>query len=241
MTVTINSKPMIEAFYRSAAVVIALVSMVCTQPCLAGADGGAVGTGSKNSPVAADTALSANKTDPEQAKAFFERAEALRKAGQDVKAAEYYLKAGEADPSYYLAFHQLSVVKASPEQVDEGISRLTELRKKRPRELMLHVALSELLEKKGEYKNAAHTLVGLVYLDAVPPEFHTKVEARIHYLLVKARDKRAKEKTVKNLSDEELDIVPPPLPESPLKKELSPSGSKESRMIKGVGNARLVP
>ena len=171
---------------------------------------------------------------PSDPKAHLMYGDALRGQGRDREAASAYLKAVELDPEYYLAYHKLSLVSASAEQIRKGIDRLTRLQAERPNELLLAVALSELLEKSGEFKAAALGLVDLVYRGAVPAEHQRKVEARIHYLLVQARQARLTGARSLKLSEEELDLLPPPLP------DLGEVGQGSDPLIPAGGNPRTL-
>lgn len=179
------------------------------------------------------------KANPGDVNARFQLAEMLRKLGRQGEAAHEYLNATELDPSLYLAYHQLTLVEADSSQLDDAIERLKKLKEEKPKELMLCVALSELLEKRGNYYQAARQLIDLGYANAVPVKFAPKVNARVHYLLSKAKEAQSKE-TVSAVDDEELEVVPAPLPESTLKKGIAASKYKESREMKGVGHVPLL-
>lgn len=179
------------------------------------------------------------RSNPADAKARLQLADLLRRVGRHREAAQEYLEVVDLEPSNYAAFHMLSVINADPAQVDEGIARLEKLKEEKPRELMLRVALSELMEKRGNYYQAARTLVDLVYQNAVPGKYNAKINARIHFLLTKSKDDKAK--TSGYIQEEELDSSPPPLPDSSLRKDLAASKLKEPRVMKGVGNAPLFP
>ena len=86
---------------------------------------------------------------PRDAKKRYEWADYLRKSGELHKAAIEYLEVTLLDPTYYVAYHQLLDCKPSDDQLDEAIERLTKLEVQRPKELMLRVALSEVLEKRA--------------------------------------------------------------------------------------------
>jgi len=179
------------------------------------------------------------RANPADANARLRLAELLKRVGRHREAAQEYLEVVDLEPSNYAAFHMLSVISADPAQLDEGIARLEKLKEEKPKELMLRVALSELMEKRGNYYQAARVLVDLVYDNAVPDKYHAKINARIHYLLTKSKDVQAKAGGY--IAEDELDSSPPPLPESSLRKDLAASKLKESRVMKGVGNAPLLP
>jgi tetratricopeptide (TPR) repeat protein len=179
------------------------------------------------------------KASPEDVNARFQLAEMLRKLGRQGEAAQEFLTVTELDPSLYLAYHQLTLLQADSSQIDDAIERLKKLKEEKPKELMLCVALSELLEKRGNYYQAARQLIDLGYANAVPPKFAPKVNARVHYLLTKAKDAQIRE-TVSEADDDDLDVVPAPLPESTLKKGIAASKYKESKEMKGVGHVPLL-
>ncbi len=180
------------------------------------------------------------RDNPSDPKAHFALAELLRKAGRQQEAAQEYLQATDLDPGLYVAYHQLSLLNADGAQLDEAIARLSKLKDEKPKDLLLRVALSELLEKRNRFYQGARVLVDMVYQNAVPDKYLPKVNARIHYLLVKARDSQETEKSA-SASEEEMDTLPPPLPESTLHKDLSASRLKETRVMRGVGHAPLLP
>lgn len=177
---------------------------------------------------------------PSDVKAHYALAEFLRQSGRHQEAAREYLKVTELDPVHYVAYHQLSTLNADPGQIDEAIGRLNALKEERPKELMLRVALSELLEKRGKFYQGARVLVDLVYQNAVPDSYLPKVNARIHYLLAKSRDSQEAEPGA-GTSEQEMDTLPPPLPEATLHKNMTSSRLKESRVMRGVGHAPLLP
>lgn len=177
---------------------------------------------------------------PSSSPAHFALAELLRRSGRNQEAAKEYLQAGLLDPSNYVAFHNLSLCDAEHAQLDEGIASLTKLQAEKPSELMLRVALSELLEKRGNYYQAARVLVDLVYRNAVPERFTKKVNARIHYLLAKSKEAhQGKDKNF--VSDEDIEATPLPLPEASLKKDLTASKIKEPKAMRSVGHTPLLP
>jgi len=175
---------------------------------------------------------------PRDAKLRYDYAELLRKSGDSHKATVQYLEVTSLDPTYYLAYHKLTMCQPSNEQLDEAIERLNKLEEIRPKELMMRVALSEVLEKRGELYKAARALVDLQYSDVIPPKYVPKVNARIHFLLSKAKDVQTTEKSQQ--TDEELDSVPLPLPDGP-NKDMSASKLKDSKVTEGYGHTKLLP
>jgi len=182
---------------------------------------------------------SALSDSPNSAQSHFDLAESLRKAGRGREAAQEYLAAGGLDPAMYVAYHQLSTVKAEQAQFDEGIERLSKLKDQKPKDLMLRIALSELLEKRSNYYQAARVLIDLGYMNAVPDKFQAKVSARIHYLLTMA--KTTQTPAEQNMSgEEELDASAPPLPDSTLQRNIGTAKIKEPKVMRGVGQTRLL-
>lgn len=190
--------------------------------------------------AAVEAARQVVQQSPENAKARYELGRALRIAGKNQEAASELLEATSMDPSLYVAYHELSLTKARPQQLDEAIDRLTILKDEKPKDLLLRVALSELLEANGKVYQASRILVDLVYQNAVPEKYVARVNARIHYLLSKAKDAHAAEKVAAEDPTEE-DSLPPPLPESSLRRNLSASKIKDSKSVQGFGHAPLLP
>lgn len=190
--------------------------------------------------AAVEAARQVVQQSPESAKARYELGRALRIAGKNQEAASELLEATSMDPSLYVAYHELSLTKARPQQLDEAIDRLTILKDEKPKDLLLRVALSELLEANGKVYQASRILVDLVYQNAVPEKYVARVNARIHYLLSKAKDAHAAEKVAAEDPSEE-DSLPPPLPESSLRRNLSASKIKDSKSVQGFGHAPLLP
>ncbi|MBX9569928.1 MAG: hypothetical protein K2X77_13605 [Candidatus Obscuribacterales bacterium] len=182
---------------------------------------------------------------PQDAQLHFKLGECLRNLGQLPQASDEYAKAGTLDPSMYVAYHQLSLTSQNAVQLDEAIEKLNKLANEKPKELLLRVALSELYEKRGNYYQAARTLIDLSYANAVPEKFKTKVATRIHNML--ALSKTQKNQTVEAAtastpnSDEELDVVPAPLPTPTTKRSLAHARLKDKKEVRGMGHTPLVP
>ena len=175
---------------------------------------------------------------PRDAKLRYEYAELLRRSGDLHKGAVQYLEVTSLDPTYYLAYHKLTQCQPNNDQLDEAIERLNKLEELRPKELMMRVALSEVLEKRGELYKAARALVDLQYADVIPPQYVPKVNARIHFLLSKAKDVQTAEKAQQ--SDDDLDSVPLPIPDGS-SKDVSASKLKDSKVTEGYGHTKLLP
>lgn len=187
---------------------------------------------------AARAAVNAN---PQDAQAHMQLGDALRHAGRNREAAQEYLAAANLQQDLYVAYHQLSQICNDREVLDEAVAKLTAEKEQHPQDLMLRVALSELLEKEKQYYAAAKPLIELQYANTVPRKYGTKVEARVHYLLSKAKQAQLKEQDQPIATDEELDIVPAPLPDSNLRKGLTASKIKDSKELKGMGHVPLLP
>jgi len=188
----------------------------------------------------ADQAVQSAPRDP---KKRFEFAELLRKSGEPHKASIQYLETSVLDPSYYLAYHELITCKPTDEQLDEAIERLTKLEEEMPKELMLRVALSEVLERRGETYKAARALVDLQFGEYIPPKYANQINARVRYLLGKAKDTQTTEKAqqVGQTPTDDLDSVPLPIPENTTTKDFSEAKLKDSKVTEGYGHNKLLP
>ncbi len=248
MLLLIKLKPVLRASgiaittsFVATLVSICGMSVSCGAQAQAGADGTAMFVQGQGDPQAQlQAARDLVRANPADAKAHYALAELLRKAGRHHEAADEYVATVEQEPTLYVAYHQLSTVNADDAQIDQAVAMLNRLKEDKPKEMMLRVALSELLEKRGKYYEGARVLVDLVYQNAVPDKYLPKVNSRIHYLLAKSRDSKETDKAA-GFAEEELDTLPPPLPEATLHKELSTSRLKESRVMRGVGHAPLLP
>jgi tetratricopeptide (TPR) repeat protein len=195
---------------------------------------------------AARDAVAANPKDP---RAHLALADVLRKGGRAHDAIDEYLETTNLDPSIYIAYHQIAALNADADKMDEAITRLTKLKDERPKELMLRVALSELLEKRQSYYQAARVLIDLVYTNGIPVKHRPQINARIHYLLTRAKEAQMAEKDEEAATDG-LDVVPAPLPDNGhnnhegrevREKGLTASKIKESKEMKGMGHVPLQP
>jgi tetratricopeptide (TPR) repeat protein len=177
--------------------------------------------------------------EPSDAKLRYNYAEALKRALRSREAAREYLAATELDPTFYHAYHQLSVCTSDKGLLDEAISRLNHLKDEKPKDLLLRVALSELYEKRAEYYLASKVLVEIIYLNAVPEKYLPKINNRVRYLQSKVKDMQALDKMA--AGDATEDAGPAPLPEANLSRDLSISKVKEPRVMQGYGHATLLP
>ncbi|MBZ0187087.1 MAG: hypothetical protein K8F91_12640 [Candidatus Obscuribacterales bacterium] len=183
---------------------------------------------------------------PADAKAKFEYAELLRQAGKTADASNAYLQVSEIDAAFYVAYHQLSLICQDQSILAEAVKRLEYLLQTKPKELLLRVSLSELLEKQGDYYRASRTLIDLVFADAVPPKYAKLVNDRIRFLQAKAREVQVLRKASEiKLGHGDVDL---PLPDETLKKGLYASRpehwqqqslSETDLNDTGFGNTRL--
>ncbi len=183
-------------------------------------------------------AKAASENNPADAKLKFAYGEVLRRAGKPKDACRLYLEAAELDPQYYLAYHQMSLICEDHNQLQEALTRLNHLKAERPKDLLLRVAMSELLEKKGDYYKGAHTLVELVYDNAVPEKYLDKVNRRIRFLMSKARDNYAA--TALTQHEETVDAPPLPLPEGSLNRDFSGSKIREPKTMRSMGHVPVL-
>lgn len=176
---------------------------------------------------------------PRDFKAHFALAELYKRAGANKDAVKEYAQATELNPACYVAYHQMAFSNPDSATVEAAIERLNRLKDEKPRDLLLRVALSELLEQRKEYYHAARTLVDLLYQNAIPEQHVAKVNSRIRLLLGKAKDMQTLEKA--RGEEDDMEVVPPPLPEASLRRSLHASKIKEPKVMPGVGHAPLLP
>ncbi len=202
---------------------------------------------SQNQPTAIpdlDKARENTENNPSSPDLSFKFAEALRLNGESVKANHQYLHTTEVEPAFYLAYHQLFLHCNDERILDEAINRLRFLKQDKPNELMLRVALSELLEKKREFYEASRELIDLVFTNLVPEKYKEKVNTRIRYL--QAKTTTAQSHREANAGDAHLgeSISKPPLPvnEDMLKRGMSLSKVKfDTPDLDSDANFRHVP
>jgi tetratricopeptide (TPR) repeat protein len=223
-----------------------LAALSLSQPAKSMAQARAENTAAGTSAVeqlaqALKAARQAVNDDPDDADAHVRLGDLLHKSGRNREAAQQYLAATNLRHDLYVVYHELSLVSDDPQVLDEAINRLNGDKEKNPKDLMLRVALSELLEKRKNYHEAAKALIDLQYTNAVPPKYTARVEARIHFLLTKAKEVQQKEVEPPVATDEELDILPSPLPDAGLRKGLTASKIKDSKELKGMGHVPLLP
>ncbi len=197
----------------------------------------AQGTASHAKVTNVDEARRLSDANPQNAALKFQYAEALKKAGKTTEAAREFLAVTEIDPSYYIAYHQLTLCTPDANTLSEAVKRLTYLMADKPKEMMLRVALSELFECQRDYFQASKVLVDLVYENGVPTKYISRVNNRIRLLQVKAREKYVKRKQEE--VSEGTDTPPLPLPEENLARGLSASRLEKSSEIDGYGHSLL--
>lgn len=186
-------------------------------------------------------ARSAVKSTPTDAQKHFHLAELLRKSGRINEACTEYAEATKLNPEMFVAYHQLATSSTDVQILDAAVDRLNKLKETKPKELMLRVALSEVLEKQKQYYQAARTLIDMQYESGIPDKYKTRINARIHYLLARSKEHQLLSEKHPVPNDEELDVVPAPLPEPGLRRGLTASKIKESKELKGMGRVPLLP
>lgn len=193
-------------------------------------------SGQEAAPTMEDLKLSLEKAEANPANPAFrlEYAETLRKMGKKKEANHQLMAVTDVDASYYVAYHLLAKHCKDAKLLKEATRRLEHLKITKPKELMLRVALSELLEAQGDFYHASRSLVDIVFLDAVPPKYKQKVHARIRYLQAKARDSHAGRST--GTQDSIASDNDPPLPEESIKRGLAASSIQKDD---NFGNASL--
>ncbi|MBX9687478.1 MAG: hypothetical protein K2X27_12295 [Candidatus Obscuribacterales bacterium] len=181
---------------------------------------------------------------PNDAQLHYKLGESYRKQGDNERAAAEYALAIKNDSSLWVAYHQLSLTCNDDKQIDEAIEKLLKLETEKPRELLLRVALSELFEKRGNYYQAARTLIDLTYANAVPEKFRPKVTSRIHNMLSLAKSQHQESEAPKTaIGEEELDVMPapPPMPAPGSKRSIAHAKLKDSKEVRGMGHTPLLP
>lgn len=177
------------------------------------------------------------------AQTHYKLGEAYRKLNNFSQASLEYVKAINLDQALWVAYHQLSVVSNDEKQIDEAIDKLIKLEQEKPRELLLRVALSELYEKRGNYYQAARTLIDLTYANAVPEKYRLRVSARIHNMLALSKSSQHEPETasIVQTGEEELDLIPAPLPTQSTKRSIAQAKLKDSKEVRGMGHTNLLP
>ncbi len=191
-----------------------------------------------------DKARENSENNPSSAEMSFKYAEALRINGESMKANHQYLHTTEIEPSFYLAYHQLFLYCSENRILDDAINRLRFLKQDKPNELLLRVALSELLERRKEYFAASRELIELVFANLVPEKYKEKVSTRIRYLQAKTTTAQAQRDANTSDANHSDSISHPPLPvnDDILKKGVSLSKVKfDTPDLDADANFRHVP
>ena len=184
---------------------------------------------------------------PKDAQLHFKIGEVYRKLGQLGPAADEYVQATNLDANLWVAYHQLTITSEDSKQLDQATEKLTKLETEKPKELLLRVALSELYEKRGNYYQAARTLVDCTYAGGVSEKWRVRVNARIHNMLLLSKSQKlAPEDVASNAAgyngpEDEMDIMPAPLPVPSSKRSLAQAKLKDAKEVRGMGNTPLVP
>ncbi len=191
-----------------------------------------------------DKARENSENNPSSPDLSYKYAEALRLNGESVKANHQYLHTTEVEPSFYLAYHQLFLNCNDQRILDDAINRLRFLKQDKPNELMLRVALSELLEKKREFYEASRELIDLVFANLVPEKYKEKVNTRIRYLQAKTTTAQSHREANAGDAHNTESIARPPMPvnEDMLKRGVSLSKVKfDTPDLDSDSNFRHVP
>jgi tetratricopeptide (TPR) repeat protein len=178
---------------------------------------------------------------PDSGEAHLHLAKALRHQGRNREAAQEYILAANMQQNLNVAYHELIQITDDPQVLDDAIAQLNDIKDKDPTNLMLRIALSEVYEKRRNYHDAAKALVELQLANAIPPNLVKRLDSRVHYLLNKGKQVNEMHGDVQVATDEELDVVPAPLPNAGLRKGLTASKIKDSKELKGMGHVPLLP
>jgi tetratricopeptide (TPR) repeat protein len=178
------------------------------------------------------------KATPQDAKARFQLGKALLAAGNKKDAGTQFLEATTLEPKLYVAYHQLTLCKPSNDELDEAIERLNRLQDQHPEELMLRVALSEVLEQRGDCYAAGRSLIDYTYKYKVAPGLLPKIQARIHFLLSQTKDGNSAQ-TAKT-SDAGLEPLAAPSPEMQARRNFAASKTKDAQ-VPGFAHSNVLP
>lgn len=191
-------------------------------------------------PTAAEIEAAKAKSDanPADAKLRFEYGEMLRKSGDLAQASVQYLHATELDASYYIAYHYLAQTCTDKTMLEEGVQRLTHLMDQKPTDLMLRVALSELLETQGKYFEASRPLIKLVFTNTVPAKYVDQLNKKIRFLQAKAHAQHVATKAQES-STSRMEKTALPLPDESLRQGLDEARLEQGASSHGFGHSRL--
>ena len=191
-------------------------------------------------PTFQDLKLALEKSDanPANPKLRFDYAQLLFKMGKHKQAAKEFIAVTDIDASYYLAYHMIALHCSDAQLLKEATKRLSHLKESKPKDLMLRVALSELLEAQGDYYRASRALVDLVFLNAIPDKYRKKVDARIVFLQAKARDAHADRHSATHHHTDSVNTNPP-LPEETITRGITASKVKSNEQNSSIGNVPI--
>ncbi len=127
-----------------------------------------------------------------------------------------FLKLTSLQPKYYQAYHELVLLPLTKEELASLIDLLAQQKLTKPKDFTYYLALSELYEKDGQYYLAARALVDSSFANVVPSKYGHLLSSRINLLLLKAKNADTDQHIAPG--DEDLDNLPPPIPESKLKR-----------------------
>lgn len=192
----------------------------------------------KPSIEALKAALEKSEANPSDPKLKFEYANMLLKAGKKKQALNEFLAVTDVDASYYLAYHMIALHAKDEKMLAHATKRLAHLKETKPKDLMLRVALSELLEAQGDYYRASRALVDLVFLNAIPAKYKKKVDSRIVFLQAKARDAHADRHSAVHHHTDTVNVSPP-LPEETINKGIQAAKVKSNQTNSSVGNVPI--
>ncbi len=170
----------------------------------------------------------------------------LRHNGEIRQAAIEYLNTTAVDPSCCIAYHEMLQSKATIEQIDECLARLTKYDQLQAKQLPIRMTLSELYEDKGDYYQAARVLVDLQYVKGtIPVKFAQQIDNRIHELLNNSKDVQTTEKAVEHKENieqaESTPTTPVPMPDLKMSKDVPTSKLRDTNMSEGYGHSQLLP
>ncbi len=170
----------------------------------------------------------------------------LRSSGEIQQAAIEYLNTTAVDPSCCIAYHEMLQSKATVEQIDECLARLTKYDQLQAKQLAVRMTLSELYETKGDYYQAARVLVDLQYVKgAIPVKFAERIDSRIHELFNNSKDVQTTAKAIEHKENieqaESTPSTPVPMPDLKMTKDMPTSKLRDTKMTEGYGHSQLLP
>ena len=170
----------------------------------------------------------------------------LKRSGDVRKSTIEYLNATAVDPSCCIAYHEMLLNKATTDQLEECLARLTKYDQLQPHQLPVRMTMSELYENKGDYYQAARVLVDLQYIKgAIPAKFAEQIDNRIHGLLNDSKDVQTTEKAIEHKENivqaESTPSTPLPMPDLKMNKDVPASKLRNTKMTEGYGHSQLLP